>query len=242
MKPSERQGFRKKLESDIETVETDVTRLFSQRRVFQGLAQVFRDNPALNARWTELHTFMFGGYVAQACLRLRRLMDAAGPKQTLSLANIVSRLCQHPELFTRAEYVERFTNGHDLPRVRELLEADANEKFDQFADPGGSCLNPSRLRDLFLRAESNCAKVLTYVDKRLAHYDRARPEDPRWGELDEAIDAVGDLYIRVQLLLTCIVDERKDLAGTWQGAAWEPLLEVPWRTPPQAEEDLLPSN
>ena len=245
MNPCERAEFRKKLESDLKTAGDEVIRLFAQRRVFEGLAKVFQESPAVNVEWTQLHTFLFAGYVAQACLRLRRLMDHDRRNDPVSLASIVWRVCKHPDILTRAEYVSRFTSGLKvrgarcqvpqvaglaLQAVSEHMECEANELFDRFTGPGQPCLDPARLCKACLPARWNCAKVLAYVDKRLAHYDRKRPEDPTWGELDEAIDAAGDLYCDLSVLIVGSAPKRDELAGTWQGAAWEPLLEVPWVT------------
>lgn len=240
MKPSDRDAFRAKLEKDLKTVGAEVAVLFSQREVFRELARLFTENRALGTDWTQLHTFLFGGYVTQACMRLRRLMDENG--QTVSLANIVSRVCQHPTLLTRADYVARFSEGHELPFVREHREDEANQLFNRFAGPEGPCLDPVRLCRFCLPARWKWEVVRRYVNKRLAHYDRKGPHNPTWGELDRAIDAVGDLYINVQLLLTGIVEEQKELARTWQWDHWGPLLEVPWRTDGQTRESVEPAS
>ena len=249
MKPSDIAPFRERLENDLRTIQQEVAALFVQRQVFEDLKEPFIENRTLNREWTPLHTFLFVGYVTQACMRLRRLMDVDG--QTVSLANIVSRVCQHPEVFTRADYSARFvencrvrstgraqeTENGLRTAVREHREAEANELFSRFAGPGALSLEQRRLCRFCLPAKAKWAEVGSYVDKRLAHYDRREPQNPTWGELDDAVHAVGDLYINVQLLLTGIVEEREDLARAWQWDDWRPLLEVPWRTGAQAEED-----
>jgi hypothetical protein len=250
MRPTDREQFLQRTRSDVTAVGVQVLRLYHLQDVFRRLVDVFESSPKLNQRWTPLHSFVFGGYTAQACLHIRRLMrDKGSHRQSVSLANLAERLAKHPGLITREDYVRRWSVAHvRLPdgtssdiaalaqdAITEDLREMASREFDRFAHPGHDGISAERLRQRLAEVEGKCDRVLTYVDKRLAHYDRKKPDDPTWGDLDDAIDAVGEMFKHVSLLVTgsapdCLVPE-------WQGEPWEDLLTVPWVTEKGEHDD-----
>ena len=249
MKPDDRRRFLKKMHRDIGGIEDQVVRLHHLRAVFRRLVETFEGSPELRTKWTPLHTFIFAGYTAQACLSIRRLMDKGSHKQSFSLANVVDRLAEHPTLITRKDYVARWSDRRvRLPdntpcdvaarateTLAEEIQSLASKEFDRFACPTENSISAKRLMVRFSDVKAKCDRVLTYVDKRLAHYDREKPADPTWGDLDDAIDAVGELFKHISLLVTGSALD--DLVPTWQGDPWEDILTEPWIAEKSTQDD-----
>jgi len=251
MKPASRGSSLAKLTADVGRLQEDVIRLYAWREVRQRLVQVFEGNPLLRDDWTPLHTFIFSGYTAQACLSVRRLMDRGKKgreqrRQPVSLGNVMKQLCDCPCIITRCDYVDRcrgaITKANcpdalsqeergalDAAVERHIVEQ-ANREYDAYSGPGRCRLSRYIIARHYCEARRKCDAVLKDADKRLAHCDRKGPGVPTWGELDDAIDAVGELFCYIDRLVTGSTSVPDELAGTWQGGRrdWEELLRIPW--------------
>lgn len=240
MKPSDRGPYLRKLRRHLKTVQAVVFRLHSNREIYRRLVEIFSTNPRLQ-NWTPLHTFILTGYVYQACLAVRRLLDT-NADEPVSLGTIVESLQKHPKLISRDEWVAEYcansrqvrlparTDAQQAALARETIavdcQAEAHGEFDRFAGPGEEYLDPDIVAGWLSAAKAKCQRVRKCVDKRMAHLDQNPPQVPKWGDLDKAIEAVSQLFKDVSLLLSCAFPD--DLLPTWQGEDWELLLYEPW--------------
>ncbi len=136
----------------------------------------------------EVVEWMVRGYVANACLAIRRFAEAN--KQGTSMRRLLDDLVTHQEVLTRKNLrdhgcgtdatIDRLSKGLGLdPFPISVVEVDINA------------------------LENEVDSIKTFVDKNLAHSDRnaAKFPIPTYGKLASAIEYCRDLYERYALLL-----------------------------------------
>jgi hypothetical protein len=77
--------------------------------------------------------------------------------------------------------------------------------FDEvFASPDAECIDGERVRSDSETLAASVKPIKRYVDKHIAHYDRSRkPSDvPSFDDLDQAINALGEIFKHYLILLT----------------------------------------
>ena len=128
--------------------------------------------------------------VAQA-VGVRRQID----KRTdiISLRRLLDELQTHPEEISRDFYVGRAEWG---------IQWKAHQEFDDWAGEGGAVLDVGVVAANVSLLEAATDKVRVYVNKHVAHSDTKKSEweAPTFAELDEAIDALFELFCRYQTL------------------------------------------
>ncbi len=174
-------------------------------------------------------------YVDSTVMAIRRQADS-NPR-TLSLYCLLKQLKQYCEQFTREAYVERWLRklGLDLnsdnDRIRDEATyhlQQANHSFDQFTDnPGASHLEDSGLATDQKELRKKTKKIKTYANKQVAHHDRIPPNEiPTYGEVDAAIDCLGELLQKYNLLLdqSQLFEVTPYIQGDWKAPFRRPLV------------------
>ena len=130
-------------------------------------------------------------YTTSQITAIRRQIDQ--DRRAASLWRCLDLLAKKPAMATRSWFSGQLEDRGTDPRYLVSLVA----AFDRFAGPGEDYVSTRLLIEDMERlvAAANTAK--TVVNKVLAHHEYrpgvASPEIT-WGEFDNAIDVVGDLY------------------------------------------------
>lgn len=204
----------RRLKSHLEEVHSQVVTLHWQRMVYRRVREIVAANPRINKPSLVYH-WIGQLYAMSAAVAVRRLLDKN--RRSISLATIVQRLTDNPALMTRRRFVSGYRKS-----MRDAGIAD--EAFDEFAGPGGQAVHPDILQRKLDEAVAKCAPIRKYVNKVVAHTDRARPAGlPKLADLTKAIDALGELLKELELLIRQV-----DLVSLEAEGSVEPLLPHDW--------------
>jgi hypothetical protein len=222
MKPANRKSFLEQLLNHLKIVDDEISSLHWDHYVYKRTVEVITANPRVN-RPNWFFDWMFGAHAHSACATIRRLLDEDNWNRPVSLARIVLDVMRHPDIITRAEFVR------DYPEFMQRTGY-ADRDFDTLAGAGNAAVAPGILGGWLTDAKMKCQRIREYVDKRVAHRDPKPPTSvPKWGDLDAGIEAIGDLFRKVNLLLTRA--GRPELTPLPRGD-WEWVFEEPWIPPP----------
>lgn len=91
--------------------------------------------------------------------------------------------------------------------------------------PGAHAFQPGQVHRDTATLKRAARRITTYVNKHLAHVDRVpAPVIPEYAEIDDAVQLLGDLLVRYELLLKNI-----DLAiGPFFALNWANVFHEAW--------------
>ena len=107
---------------DIERIKQDIYELFSSRRTFRDVAEVFRGNARLQDVGSYLWDWMRVSYASYVVMRVRRETDDQG--NTINLIQLLREIEARPEVITRRRYLEMLGIAEDRD-----LEASSSDYF-----------------------------------------------------------------------------------------------------------------
>jgi hypothetical protein len=194
---------REKWEEWLVPIREEVYHLHVNHHTFRRIRQIALENPAFgekaalatNAFWPFLH-HTFTHYAAAAVRR-----QCERNRQSISLARLLYEVAESPHFITRPDF---------MASVLLLVDRDgAEEFFDSFALGQGSAVDPMAVYDDIAKLEVASDQIVTYADKRVAHYDKgdyAVAVD--LSAVEEPIDRLCDTLVRYHYLIR---GERFDL-------------------------------
>jgi hypothetical protein len=196
-----------KWEKDLDTIKDEVIGLHHNRDVYRTVGRIVDEHGGLPP--TLFFDYAQRTYAVTQQAAIRRQAEV-NPARVVSLASMLTEMLKEPERLTRERFVAWY--GEDDERW-------GNQVFDEmFAGDVGDHIDPKviavDLAELAKAAES----VKRHVDRHVAHTDRRGLKTPTtFGDIDRAIDAIGELFTKYALLLT--------------GASWatlEPVVQHDW--------------
>jgi hypothetical protein len=119
--------------------------------------------------------------------------------------------------------------------VRTMIDADP--RTDSFINlmksiephamglPGAHAVEPGQVGTDIAKLKRAAERITPYVNKHLAHVDRApAPQIPEYAEIDDAVQLLGDLLVRYELLLKNV-----DFAvGPFFAFSWTNVFHEAW--------------
>lgn len=200
----------------LDAIDQEVTTIWLNRTVWQGLNEIVRQNGRLPA--SHFLEFLAQTYVTSQAAAIRRQAEA-DLSRVVSLGGLLTEIAEEPQLLSRALYVWRRPPGEQWLGHRTFDE--------EFAHPGDDHIDPSRVCADKTRLEGAAAPIKRYVDHHIAHYDRKRKleEIPTFPDLDAAIDTLGLLLQRYLLLLKGLDRDQVAPAIAYD---WTAPFRVPW--------------
>jgi hypothetical protein len=217
VKPAGRDSRYEKWCRWIADVEEDVVVLALARHVWLTVNGIVMDNSAIPS--SVFFDAANRNYVVAQAVAVRRQSDRH--PQTQSLARIMVEIAETPEVLSRDRFVGLYPWG--MQHLGEML-------FDRWAGEGGCVVDASGVTANLQSLVSATAPVCDYVDKYVAHLDRARGRIalPTHDDLDIGVDATIATYRRYQLLLTG--RDPSSVVPTIQ-YDWLAPLRMPWLDP-----------
>jgi len=221
------------MKQDLEEVGRHIRELFWNQYVYERAKGIIRDNPQLAGSANYFLVWLERAYTDSVLITIRRLLDR--DSQAVSLGTITNHLIRNPGFFTR----EKFTSGWRFPQQKQQ----ASEAFTILAGPGDE-LNPALWEERLADTNEKCESVRKIVDKFIAHNDRKKPSSElKWTKVNEAIDAVGVLYLQLEYLINRIGSEsliqaipaevREKLTDLPGDPRWDRIFRIPWIPPRQ---------
>lgn len=178
--------------SQFDALHNEVLGLHHSRRMWRTVRSMIETNPAVR-RSGIAEYWMNQSYSVCQLVAVRRQTD--GRKGVVSLHRSLDHLARKPSMVTRAWFSQELeSNPKSRPYAASLAAG-----FDDFADPGQAQVKASSVaadRDQLTAAADRAKQV---VDESLAHLaDPTRggtgPPAITWGDLDIAVDTIGNLY------------------------------------------------
>jgi hypothetical protein len=175
------------------TVTRDVYGMLVARQIWETFQEIVAVAPGPAKKYGTFHSWFNASYLQAQGLGVRRQVDVR--RDVVSLARLLGSIARSPSVLSRERFLaELYPND---PR-------DGNEFFDELVSPGADSIDDSVVREELSRLESGTAKVKTWIDKEVAHYDRNTGqfgEDLTFGDVHEAVDLIFDVYSRYCALL-----------------------------------------
>lgn len=178
--------------AQFDALRDEVLGLHHSRRMWRTIRSMIEMNPAIERSGITEH-WMSQCYSVCQLVAVRRQADAR--RGVVSLRRSLDHLARRPSMATRAWFASELErNPTSRPYAAELVGG-----FEDFAGPGQPSVDAASVRsdrDRLLAAVDLAKQV---VDESLAHLaDPAQAGDGApaitWGDLDVAIDTIGDLY------------------------------------------------
>jgi hypothetical protein len=208
----------------MDTIARETIGLFGFRDYWRGLAQMTQANPDIPP--STIFNVLAIWYGSAMMIGIRRQTDRRN--DSVSLWRLLTEMAQRPNVITRSRHVAVWVrDGYDADwRSRE-----GDKSFTTFAGEGAETIPPDRTFADRQRLWDVAEPIIRHVNKRLAHREedeRALPAVPTYGEINRAVDLVGELLNRYQLLLK---------ASTWHPLEpvhhedWTQAFTVAWKKP-----------
>jgi len=208
----------------FDNIKDQIFTLHHNRRIYRDVMAMIDENPALQVP-SAFYTWMRTTYVYDMTMAVRRLVDRH--QRTISFYRLMEEIASHPEVITR----RRFTAGY-----RGWLRDVGHRDFERFASPTAKRIHRRVIRRHQRELVAVAKRLKTYVDKHVAHNDRHPMRRlPRYEELDQCIDLLGQLAKDYTLLLeqAGLVEVVPVIQYDWQAP-----FRVPWIPPPPAAAEV----
>lgn len=204
--------------SMLKQVENPVSKLLENRFFFRELSSILKRNPNIPANNPFL-VWIWENYLLNAAIGVRRLVDANS--DSVSLYHLLESIKEHPEILSRERYKKLYDDSG-------FANDDyyTNSRFDALVGEGNIHIDPKDVdKDIQSIKNIKTGKLITYVDRIIAHYDRRGIKDPPTiKELDDSIDLLEELTKKYYGIITA---GGISLLPTVQ-APWEEIFEIPW--------------
>lgn len=215
----------------LEELERIVYEVKFKQFVFKSTWDVITSNPELQKRPSHFYDWLTNLYFESLVMAIRRLCD--DDSQTLSLVTFLRSVKKNPSVVSRAAYAELFppdTIKHPgMPRQVKaaLREHLINEGYDETVGKGLDQPTGKDIRRETAELKRLAERILTFANKRLAHYDREAPKEvPTLDDIDAFLEHATKLVQKYLLLLKAVsTDLRVHFQYDWLSpfrVAWLP--------------------
>lgn len=213
--------------SQFDALKDEVLSLYHSRRVWRVIRAMIETNPAVQRSGIAEHWLTQCYSVAQL-VGVRRQVDQR--KDIVSLWRLLDGLARRPAIGTRSWFTAQLQSRPESAPYASRLAME----FDKFAGASGSTVDKKVVeadRDhLWTVAEAAKSVVDQFVAHQadVTHPEYRGPALITWGELDAAIDTVGELYkkyYRLRYPGMVLGNLEPDLP-----AGWDRIFQTPWKS------------
>jgi|ERR1044072_171542 hypothetical protein len=200
----------------IDILDTEILNLYTQRHIFREVQDILRANPKVQSP-DDFNFWMASWYSSALAVAVRKQAD--NDRNSISYRRLLEGIKANPTVISRARFKKNFVDGWNY------TESDADDGFDQIIGVGRQHIDPVVVDIEIKELETKTDKLRHYVNKRIAHHDK---EDftaiPKFSDLSESIDYLGDIHQRYYLIFRCFSTE---LLPVWQ-YDWKSVFRYPW--------------
>jgi hypothetical protein len=221
MTPAEEDALFDKWVDWFERINNDITYLHRDRQVWRELMEMLSNNQEIPESWW-IREWLTQISVKGLALGIRRQADTRN--DVVSLVRLLREIQSNPNVISRDRFMAICnSSGEDA-----YLQFRLDKNYDEWS-AGGSEIDPGLVQKRLDTLHSAAEKVTIYVNKRLAHDDEGDPNVGfTFGELDVALDSIGNLLTDLYLLLKCagLASPNPTIVNPWRRA-----FVVPWESP-----------
>ena len=186
---------------DLKAITNDIYELFSTRRTFRDVAEIFKNNSRLAKTGGHLWDWMLLNYVANVLMRIRRLVDSQ--HGTVSLKQMMHAIIKRPAVITRGRRYA-IHGAIESEHLRKLVDDGFTKTWvttPDAAHPENDHVDPEIVKADLKALEDQLDKVTEFANRTVAHKTRVAPGDVTYGELDAAFDAIEGFLKKYYVLL-----------------------------------------
>lgn len=197
------------------TIHHDVVGMQASRQIWQRLQAVVSVSPEEARQLGTFHSWVNGIYLRSQGLAIRRQVDRR--TDVICLRRLLGEIEARPDVISRARYIAKL-HPADARRGEEF--------FDQLVRPGAEALEKDRPTADIARLDAAAGRIRKWVDKEVAHYDRAIgkfSEGLTVREIHTAVDLIFEVFNYYQRLLL-----GQSVAGEVVMPPWERVFRVAW--------------
>lgn len=211
----------------LEAIHPHVTVLFHDREIWRDVRDaLLADTEATSDTFLASYTRQ---YVGSAAMAVRRLADPNAKKNdSHSIGALIDDICKQPNVMTRERWTARDGKPDPRPGADEQMLKILAGNFDaSFGDGSGGLDGEKVVADLATLQERS-KTVALFASRTVAHIDRRGMKDlPTFEDLDEAIDAVGEMYRRYFLLIdgASLLEVAPMIQHDWKAPLRRPIFE-----------------
>jgi hypothetical protein len=206
-----------------------ILRLFHDRGIWRTIMAMLDANP-------QVPRGGFGEYWLGSCytdsmlIGIRR--ETGADRGSIGIRRSLRSLASAPRMATRSWYEQEVQRRNQSGDAWELAEL--NAAFNTFAEPGQPFIDSTRVGQDIAALDAVINRVNAYTSKAIAHRD----DDPgglptglavTWGELDAALDAVGNIYKKYYRLRHA--GESLGILTPLKSPGWIQIFETAWMPP-----------
>lgn len=221
-----------------------VIRLFHDRAIWRTILAMLDANPKV-ARGGLGEYWLGSCYTDSMFVGIRR--ETGADNGSIGIRRSLNGLASNPRMASRNWYEQEFRRrGHQGRDAWELAELDAG--FNIFAAPGRPFIDAERVKRDITTLDAVISRVNTYTTKTISHRDDTVLGAPTalavtWGELDAALDAVGNIYKKYYRLRH--PGEALGPLTPLKSPGWIQIFETAWMPPgftPPDNVEFEPAN
>lgn len=215
----------------FDAADREIGVLFHTRQLWWAISKMWTDN-AVDIKLNNIvQNHFVRQYVATQCVGIRRECDDDG--STSSVRWCLTELAKFPVMIDRT----RFEANVDAdPTIEPQHKRARKDQYNNLAQPGAAGLDVAAIETDLAYLAATAAPTRVYTNKVLAHREHAASIDLKWAELDEALNAIGELVKKYYLLRS---------GGKIKGNLTpdlHPAWDVPFRTAWAPDGISLPSH
>jgi hypothetical protein len=206
-----------------------ILRLFHDRGIWRTILAMLDANPQVPRGG--FGEYWFGScYTDSMLIGIRRVTGA--DRGSIGIRRSLNSLASTPRMATRSWYEREARRNNQSGDAWEL--AQLNTAFDIFAEPGQPFIDAARVRQDIAALDAVIDRVNAYTNKAIAHRDDNPGEVPTrlpvtWGELDAAIDGVGNIYKKYYRLRHA--GESLGILTPLKPPGWIQMFKTAWMPP-----------
>ena len=204
----------------LEEIKHNVLALFHHREIFGKMQDALvRQGSPHSGTFSRHYTKI---YVDGASMAVRRLAKSeARNEQSISLAALITAIGRNRDVLTAQRFVEMHLRDGVTVDERAHWRESALRTYERDWGDGAGNLSAVRLAADAHDLVGQSMSVADFANRTIAHIDkRGLVTTPTWGDLNQAIDSIGEMFNRYSLLLS---------AASW--AELVPVIQGDWKDP-----------
>jgi hypothetical protein len=210
--------------ADIDRIYKETVYAFRNRLVFREVLSIARNNERLRNEAGFFFDWLRGVYGRDQAVAVRR--EADDSLDAINLVQLMRQMTKRPEVMSRARYKAHFP-------ADTVINAEMQDR--QFNDLAGGAdlISKAVIGEDRKRLIARCEPVVTYVSKMVAHRTPATGIALTIAQIDEALDAIEEVFQKYYVMLTGRSLLQAEPAIQFD---WESIFTYPWVTRPPEEE------
>jgi hypothetical protein len=208
----------KEWKADLDRTREEITLLVWSTDIHERLRAIVSANPAVNMH-NQFYDWLSRSYVDSQLVGLRRQLDL--DKRSVSLANLIGSMAKHPELLSREAHLSLYS---------QEMQFQGNHTFNLLAGAQSTTYPAAKLHGALRALERVRSVHGKYINKRLAHSDRAPLSGPlpTFRDLNAAVRKLEKLVIHYHLLFTA---QSYNSLVPVPDYDWEAIFRLAWLPP-----------